>query len=88
MKTRILETKEVVRNTIFNAGVAEAQGATLLFKTQSFTAKKAFSTSVLEGDRDSSGLSPDFQVVEGRLRIDVLTDTMMRVRYAEGDSVP
>ncbi len=88
MNTRLLESNEVIRNTVFNLEVIEAQRATLLFKTRSFTGFKAFGTHVDESVRDRAEQSLNNHQVEGRLRIDVLTDSMIRIRYAEGKSVP
>ena len=79
MRTRSLETKEVVRTAVTKAEVREVAGNSLLLKTSAAKAPRPNLAS-----RQISFLGE----VEGRLQIDVLADNLIRVRYAEGDRIP
>ncbi len=78
MRTRTLETKEVVRASVRTAEVLEAAGSSLLLKTSGARFRRVAGSRALE----------NLGEVEGRLRIDIVADNIVRLRYAEGDSVP
>jgi len=79
MKTRSLETRAVTPVPVIHAGVLEAGRTSLLLKTTALKTKRE---------------TPDSQQLaflgetEGRLRIDALSDHVIRVRYTEGSDVP
>ena len=79
MRTRSLETKDVVRSAVMRAKVEEIAGTSLLLKTTATRAKRPDL-----GARKVAFLGE----VQGRARIDVLADNLIRFRYAEGSQVP
>lgn len=88
MNTRALESKDVLRASVTQAEMLEVTTTSLLLKMIAVVAvKKELSSADLEV-QNGSPLSMVGDVVEGRVRIDVLADTVLRVRYAEGMCVP
>ena len=88
MKTRLLDSKDVLRASVTRAELLEANRHSLVLKTSAtVTAAKAISSadSDMLNRRQLAGVG---QTVEGRVRIDVLADNVLRVRYAEGTKVP
>jgi alpha-D-xyloside xylohydrolase len=86
--TRHLETKDVVRATIVRAEVLEASDSTLLLKTTAIRAMRQRISSadmemINQFERSRLGVE-----MEGRLRLDLVSGDVLRVRYAEGDAVP
>jgi alpha-D-xyloside xylohydrolase len=79
MRTRALETKAVVRAAVVSAEVSEVAGTSLVLRTSALKARR---------DDPSSWQASFLGEVEGRVRIDVLADNLVRLRYAEGDRVP
>ena len=87
MNTRVLESNEIIKNTISSLEVLKAEGNTLLFKTSSIPQRRK--SALISDEADIMGIVSDAKNArEGRLCIDVLSDTMLRIRYAEGDAVP
>jgi alpha-D-xyloside xylohydrolase len=82
MRTRSLETRQVVAAPVINAEVLEADGASLLLRTVALKIGRATPDSLEPLERTFLGET------EGRLRIDALSDHVIRVRYAEGGDVP
>ena len=88
MLTRSLETKDLLRASVGEASILHTGKTTIVFAT---TAMQAAKKAVSSADSDmvnQQRLAPVGQAVAGRLRLDVLSDTAFRVRYAEGDAVP
>jgi len=79
VRTRALETKEVLRASVRTAGVLKTTETSLLLRT---SAVKAARREL--GSRREERLGE----VEGRLQIDIIADNIIRVRYAEADHVP
>jgi hypothetical protein len=83
LNTRLLEQKEVLRTAVREGNVVEALPAVLVLET------------VAIEPRPLSGPGPGMPrprrektELPGRLRIDLLSDTLFRVRYAEGSEAP
>ena len=88
MNTRALETKEVLRASVASAELLEVTDTSLLLQT---TAVMAAKRQISSADSDMLSLKKVGLVgekVEGRVRIDVLDDHIIRIRYAEGEQVP
>jgi alpha-D-xyloside xylohydrolase len=88
MNTHLLDTNDVLRASVQSAELLEAGPAHLLLKTVAkVQAKRAVSSADSEM-LNRQKLAGVGDTVEGRVRIDVLGDTVLRVRYAEGAAVP
>jgi alpha-D-xyloside xylohydrolase len=85
MDTRILESKDVVRYTISEVELLKAETDSLLFKTTA--CRMVLDTVPVAGRVHFRQASPG-NVVEGRLQVDLLSDSIVRVRYKEGKFVP
>lgn len=88
MNTRLLESNEVLRATVATAEVLEAGTTHLLLKT---AAKVQVKRPISSADSDMVNrqkLAGVGEMVEGRVRLDVLGDRVLRIRYAEGTAVP
>ncbi len=88
MMTRLLETREIVRASVTSCEVFSVEKAALLLKTTAMSAiwkplSSADSAMLLQISSADEG-----RAIEGRLRIDLLSDSVLRVRYSEGDAVP
>jgi alpha-D-xyloside xylohydrolase len=84
----LLEGREVVRSFVKAARVLEADASGLLLET---TALFSLHQTRWPAEVASSGPARGLRQGEqrsGRLRIDALSDTILRVRYAEGEAVP
>lgn len=88
MRTRLLEARNVLRATVKSAELLRADGSTLVFRTTAVQAAKKAISSADSDMVNQHKLAAVGQEIAGRLAIDVLSDTMIRVRYAEGDQVP
>ncbi|HEY3377289.1 MAG TPA: TIM-barrel domain-containing protein [Armatimonadota bacterium] len=76
------------RATVFCAEVEQATALSLILKT---TAAKAVRTVLSSADTEMMNQRERLgngERVEGRIRLDVVSDTIFRFRYAEGTSVP
>jgi len=88
MNTRLLENNEVLRATVQTASVLETGPRHVLLKT---TAKVNVKRAISSADSEMINqlkLAGAGEEVEGRLRIDVVADNVLRIRYAEGTTVP
>lgn len=85
LDTRLLESRRITRTRVEECAVLEAEPQHLLLATTA----EVVSRLVFDEDRASTTerLEPGAQLA-GRVRIDLLTDSIVRVRYAEGDRVP
>ena len=83
LNTRLLEGKEVLRTSVRSTLLVEAQPRRLLLDTLAVEPRLLIMPT--PGMPRPSGREIE---VEGRLRIDLLTDSIFRVRYAEGASIP
>ncbi len=88
MRTRALDTNDVLRATVLKAEVLEIGPASVLLKTEAVVATKRALSSADSEMLNQQHLSVVGETVEGRLRIDILGDTVLRFRYAEGTAVP
>ena len=88
MKTRLIEAKETLRATVARAEVIEASGNSLILKTHGVAAVKRALSSADSEMLNQQKLARTGDAVEGTIRIDVVTDHIVRIRYAEGGSVP
>ncbi len=88
MKTRLLETQDVFRATVKSAEVVERGESFIELRTAAVqTLKKAVSSA--DSEMVNRGrLAGVGSQIDGRLRVDVLADDVLRVRYAEGTAVP
>ncbi len=85
LHTRLLESRRVTRTRVEDCAVLEAEAQHLLLATDA----EVLSRLVFDEERASmtERLEPG-AILKGRLRIDLLTDSIVRVRYAEGEAVP
>ena len=88
MKTRLLETKEVFKGLVKKAELREQGRTHAVFATSGVLAVKNRISSADSAMLDQARLAGVGQPVAGTLRLDVLSDTAFRVRYAEGATVP
>ena len=88
MNTRLLENNEVLRATVQSVDVLEIGPRHVLLKTSAkVNIKRAISSADSEmiNQRKLAGAGEE---VEGRVRIDVVADNVLRIRYAEGKAIP
>jgi alpha-D-xyloside xylohydrolase len=84
--THALEQKEVLRALVVEAAVEDTLVDGLTLRTRGVMTSKRLITSA---DPEMFALQRQVgESVEGRLRIDVVSDRTLRVRYSEGRSVP
>jgi alpha-D-xyloside xylohydrolase len=88
LNTRLLERREVVRSFVKQARVLEADASGLLLETTAL-----FQSHLTRWPAHAAEKSPARELRQGeqrsgRLRIEALSDTILRVRYAEGAAVP
>ncbi len=88
MNTRKLESKEVLSATVKTARLVEAGERHVILATEAVQASKRKISSADSEMVNQQKLAAVGDKVEGRLRIDVLSDTAFRVRYAQGEAVP
>jgi alpha-D-xyloside xylohydrolase len=88
MNTHRLESKELFRASVTKATVLAMTGTSLLLKTEAIVASKRQISSADSDMLNQQQLASVGETVEGRLQLDLLSDTLVRVRYAEGDCVP
>jgi alpha-D-xyloside xylohydrolase len=87
MKTRLLETKEVFKGLVKKIELREQGKTHAVFTTSGVLAVKKNISSADSAMLDQARLAGVGQPVAGTLRLDVLSDTALRVRYAEGATV-
>lgn len=88
MITRALESKRLMRASVAKLRLAEAGAAHLLFRTEATVAAPAKISSADSAMLEQARQAPAGTVIAGSLRIDAVTEHVVRVRYAEGDPVP
>ena len=88
MITRCLERKEVVRASVASAELLKAGRAAIELKTTAVVRAGRQLSSADSAMFEQQSRAKVGEPVEGRLRLDVLTDAIFRVRYAEGGCVP
>lgn len=84
MSTRSLASKAVLRGCIHEMELLEAKANTLLFKTKATLARHrhiSSGDSEMFNQKDKKQIGKD---ITGRLQIEVISDTAIRVRYNEG----
>jgi alpha-D-xyloside xylohydrolase len=82
--TRRLETRDVERSSVKVCEVREQTAGALVLRTRSERCESA----VWHPDADDLAALLPRAGADGRLRVDVVSDGVVRVRYAEGDVVP
>lgn len=88
LNTRLLETREVIRSFVRRTEVVDAAESSLELRTW---AKRSTAMTRFPEGRDPAELAASAESasgVPGRLRIDLVSDSILRVRYAEGDEIP
>ncbi len=88
MNTRLLETTAVYRASVQQAHPVEIGSHHIVLRTTAVMASKRAVSSAdtdMLNQRALAGLGKE---VEGRVRIDVIGDRTLRIRYAEGQSIP
>ena len=88
MKTRALETRQIVRASVLRAALVEQDDASVTFRTQAVVAgKKQLSSADSEMVNQQSKAAVGDKV-NGVLRLSFAGDHVLRVQYAEGDQLP
>lgn len=85
LRTHLLESREVIRNSVGLCEVLNTADTRLLLKTRAVTRSEP---GRYPAPSDTPGFPTKIEKdipIWGRLRIDVLTDTIIRFRYAEGE---
>jgi len=88
LNTRLLESREVVRGFVKQARVLEADASGLLLETTALFQQHLTRSPAHAGANSPARELSQGEQRSGRLRIDALSDTILRVRYAEGKAVP
>ncbi len=88
LNTRALETKDVLRASVTSAELLEVMDNALLLKTSAVMAARRQISSADSDMLNQQKVAPVGEQVEGCVRIDVLDDHLVRVRYSEGAAVP
>ena len=83
LHTRLLERRQVSRSFVHDCSVLDASPAGLQLRTTALVANRM----VPGADLPPGALQPGSQI-EGRVHIDVIADSILRVRYSEGTTVP
>ena len=85
MKTRALESRRVTRTCVVDCSALEVADDHLVLRTTGAVAGRF----VFDEDREALvERMPPGATVSGCLRIDIVTDSILRVRFAEGTHVP
>ncbi len=85
MITRLLESNEVVRNTVKRIQFVKQEGHSLFFKT-SFQLEYRTTHDLLKGADSIKEMEKNYSK-EGIICIDVISDKIIRIRYNEGDTI-
>jgi len=85
MITRLLESNEVVRNTVKRIQFVKQEGHSLFFKT-SFQLEYRTTHDLLKGADSIKEMEKNYSK-EGIIRIDIISDKIIRIRYNEGDTI-
>jgi hypothetical protein len=88
LDTRLLETREVIRSFVKRAEVIDASRNGLLLRTEAETTTAR--TRLPEGcdAAEFAAIAGVGETLSGSLRVDLLSDSILRVRYAEGNEIP
>jgi hypothetical protein len=88
LDTRLLETRQVIRSFVRTTSVVDATETGLLLRTGAAitTAQTKFPAGSDEAEF-TAGTEPG-ELVSGSLRVDLVSDSILRVRYAEGEEIP
>lgn len=88
MITRCLESRDLLRASVRSAEVHATEPAAVVLKTAAVVAARKAISSADAAMLQRQHLAAVGDTVEGRLRIDFLTDDIVRIRYAQGPDVP
>jgi len=89
MKTRILETKRVIKNTVFDGTFLKKQDNSLFFKVR-LVSQKMSPIEILNQAWDIAEALKEIRTpsdLMGSICIDMITDSILRIRYKEGEAV-
>jgi len=87
MNTRLLESKKVIRNTINRVKFLRQEGNSILFKSEGPSYPKKLQDLIEQQAPDPAKKVREAERFNGTLKIDILSDTIFRVRYKEADIV-
>jgi len=85
MITRLLESNEVVRNTVKRIQFVKQEGHSLFFKA-TFQLEYRTTHDLLKGADSIKEMEKNYSK-EGIIRIDIISDKIIRIRYNEGDTI-
>ena len=88
LDTRRLETREVIRSFVKHAEVVDAAASRLLLRTE---AETTTARTRLPDGCDAAEFAARVgagETVSGSLQVDLVSDAILRVRYAEADEIP
>ena len=88
MQTRLLESSDVLRASVVSAEVLETGARHVLLKTTAVVAAKRDISSADSEMLNQQQIAAVGAEVTGRVRLDVYSDHVIRVRYAEGEQIP
>ncbi len=86
LRTRLLESEEVVCNAVSLCEVLDTKDNSLLLKTHAVSKRRKAISSTDSGMARVATLVEEGTSIGGRLRIDALSDTIIRFRYTEGEA--
>ncbi len=89
MNTRLLESNRVIRNTVKNVKFIKKEGNSLFFKAATFLQFRS-TRELLAFSDDTSDSTKEIKKhynKEGIIRIDLISDKIIRVRYNEGKNI-
>lgn len=86
LRTRLLESEEVVCNAVSLCEVLGTEDNSLLLKTHAVSKRRKAIGSPDSGMARVATLVEEGTSIGGRLRIDALSDTIIRFRYTEGET--
>lgn len=85
-RTRLIESKQLVRSSVVKADVQALNKSSVLLDTTAKCSRKQEISSADSEMLTFKGFGPEAEERPGSLKIDVVTDHIIRVRYAQGDS--
>ncbi|MBA7471731.1 hypothetical protein ES707_07041 [subsurface metagenome] len=86
LRTRLLESEEIVCNAVSLCEVLDTKDNSLLLKTHAVSKRRKAIGSTDSGMARVATLVEEGTSIGGRLRIDALSDTIIRFRYTEGET--
>ena len=87
MDTRLLESKKVIRNTVNRVRNLEQEGNSFIFEAEGRSYPKNIQELLDQHASDPAKKVREADKFNGSLQIDVLSDTIFRMRYKEADTI-